>query len=127
MRQKIIFLLTSLLIFLIACESHSEITDSELKGTWIEQADRMDTIDFTLFGSDIVLNLRRGSEFQNGYLLPKYGSGHYAYELMGRDTIGLCGFLSSSCISGLPESYTRYYFKKVNEITFQIQNFYNPD
>jgi hypothetical protein len=113
-------------MFVVGCENNSD-TQSDLMGTWIEQSDRIDTIDFTLFGSDLAINLRRGLEFHNGYLLPKYGAGFYAYAFIGSDTIGLCSYLSSSCIAGLPDSYPKYYFKRVNENTFQIKNFYNPD
>jgi hypothetical protein len=127
MKPSISILITCLLLFIIACEKNSEYSNFELMGTWLEQADRTDTLDFTKFGSDLAINLRRGSEFHNGYLLPKYGAGYYAYELIGSDTIGLCYFLSSSCIKGLPNSYTKYYFQKVKENTFKISNFYNPD
>jgi hypothetical protein len=127
MKPILIIFSASLIIFSTACENSLSDKDSEFMGTWIEQTDRMDTIDFTIFGSDLALNLRRGYEFQNGYFLPRYGSGFYAFEFMGSDTIGLCSYLSSSCISGIPESYPKYYFKKINANTFRIRNFYNPD
>jgi hypothetical protein len=124
--MKPIILINSLLLLFVACESSSD-TNSDLMGTWIEQSDRIDTIDFTIFGSDLAFNLRRGYEYHNAYLLPKYGAGFYAYEIMGSDSIGLCSYLSSSCIAGLPNSYPKYYFNRVNKNTFQISNFYNPD
>jgi hypothetical protein len=120
MKILISVLIVFLFIFLSGCEK-SEIPESDLTGTWIEQAEKSDTIDFTTFTSKQAINLRRGSEFINGYWLPKYGSGFYAWELPESDSIALRHFLSSSM------SYKKYYFTRVNENTFSISNFYNPD
>jgi hypothetical protein len=126
MRIIISVLIVCLFIFLGGCEK-SDTPESDLTGAWIEQAEKSDTIDFTTFTSNQVINLRRGSEFINEYWLPKYGSGFYAYYLTDIDSIALCHSLSSACISGLPKSYKKYYFTRVNENTFSISNFYNPD
>ena len=113
-------LFTCLLIFLIGCEK-SDTSESDLTGTWIELAEKSDTIDFTTFTSQRAINLRRGSELINDYWLPKYGSGYYSWEITESDSIALRHFLSSSMI------YKKYYFTRIDENTFSISNFYNQD
>ena len=108
------------------CEK-SDNSESEITGTWIEITEKSDTIDFTKFGIEIALNLRRGLVLINDYWLPNYGSGFYACELLESDSIALCYSLSSSCVSGLPKSYSKYFFKWSDKNTFIISNFYNPD
>ena len=112
-----IFFLSLYLIFL-SCEKNDD-TISELSGIWIENTGRIDTIDFDSWNSGNVFIFRRGSELKNEYMLPKYGSGIYSYEL-DHDTIILRNW-ESSCMCTQP-----YYFQMNSfDQTFQIGNFYD--
>jgi len=126
MKTIINVLIISQFILMNGC-AKSDNSELVITGTWIEISEKSDTIDFTKFGSELALNLRRGLVLINDYWLPNYGSGFYAYELQESDSIALCYSLSSSCISGLPKSYSKYFFKLSNNNTFKITNFYNPD
>lgn len=84
-----------------------------LNGIWVEQQARLDTIQF-LDGE--FLALRRGREFHNGHLLPKYGAGWYDYEFQG-DSISLLSMLSSN-------TRRHTYFFHAGTETLTIGNFF---
>lgn len=76
-------------VFLFAsCKKENSSLDS-LK--WVEQKDRVDTIEF----KDGFLVLNRGKEMRDGHLLPKIYSGPYSYKEQ-KDSIRLISALSSS-------------------------------
>ena len=98
--KKLIFI-AIVLVALISCDKN-DIENSTLNGVWIETVHKTDTLVFDNQYSGFILN--RGTEMRNGYLLPKYLSGPYMYEIEN-DSISLLWSASSS-------SYTnKYYFK----------------
>jgi hypothetical protein len=113
--KKLIFI-AIVLVALISCDKNN-IENSTLNGVWIETVHKTDTLVFDNQYTGFILN--RGTEMRNGYLLPKYLSGPYMYEIKN-DSISLLWSASSS-------SYTnKYYFKvdlKNNQI--KIGNFYD--
>ena len=113
--KKLIFI-AIVLVALISCDKN-DIENATLNGVWIETVHKTDTLVFDNQYSGFILN--RGTEMRNGYLLPKYLSGPYMYEIEN-DSISLLWSASSS-------SYTnKYYFKvdlKNNQI--KIGNFYD--
>ncbi len=126
MKAIIKFLIVGLIVLINGCEK-TDKPESGLTGTWIEITEESDTIDFNEFVLESIFNLRRGLVLVNEYWLPDYGSGFYSYELLEIDSIALCYSLSSSCVSGLTNSYSKYYFKLIDNETFNISNFYKPD
>ena len=126
MKTTIAFCIICLTILINGCEKPDK-GESKLKGTWVEVKEETDTIAFNEFSSEPRFHLRRGLIKMNDYLLPNYGSGPYGYELTESDSISLCYSLSSSCITGLSDSYSKYYFRLISNDTMKIGNFYNPD
>ena len=103
------------LIVSTSCEREN-IEKSQIDGVWIETTHKMDTIVFE--NSYSGMTLKRGTEITNGYLLPKYLSGPYSYEIKN-DSISLHWMASSSSYS------INHYFDldpKNNEI--KIGNFF---
>ena len=94
-----------------------------LNGTWLEVTEKNDTIDFTHFGSNQAVNLRRGFEIRNGHWLPK--GGMYFYILLNSDSIALNSIFSSICPVPDPDCYPHNFFKLSTSNTFKIGNFYN--
>lgn len=104
-----------LFFLLVSCEKNS-VEKAQIEGIWVETTQKMDTLVFDHHHPSFFLN--RGSELRNGYLLPKFLSGSYSYEL-GKDSISLRWGLSSS-MSG-----NNYYFNldsKNGQIS--IENFF---
>jgi hypothetical protein len=126
MKTIIKLLFTSLIILISGCEKTDNLK-SELTGTWIEIIEKSDTIAFTEFNSKPMFNLKRDLILLDDHWLPNYGSGFYTYVLLEKDSIALCYSLSSSCVSGLPNSYSKYFYKLIDNDKFIISNFYNPD
>lgn len=111
-------LTTILLIFLGCSKNDNNLVDSSaLKGQWIETESRLDTLSFESSENFEIMNLNRGKEMKDGYLLPKSGSGPYYYNL-SEEKISLKWMLSSD------GSSNDYYFK-VNGDKFNIGNFYD--
>ncbi len=107
----------SLIFTVLSCEKDKP--SPPLSGTWIEFTDRHDTIDFESWSSEDVFFLRRGYEFQNGYLLPIHGSGAYRYKL-NSDIIKINNMLWN-CIC-----YPSYYFQMdADNNRFIIGNFFD--
>jgi hypothetical protein len=94
-----------------------------LDGSWLEIAEKNDTIDFTQFTSHQAINLRRGYELQNGYWTPK--GGMFYYFLLSSDSIALNSIYSSICPDPDPNCYPHYHFKLISDDMFEIGNFYN--
>ena len=113
--KKLIFI-AFILVTLTSCDKN-EIENSTLNGVWIETIHKTDTLVFDNQYEGLILN--RGTEIRNGYLLPKYLSGPYMYEIQN-DSISLLWSASSS-------SYTNKYFFKVDLKNRQIKigNFYD--
>lgn len=111
--KKLLFIGLVLLI-LTSCDNNN-IEKSPI-GVWVETNYKTDTLVFDNQYSGFILN--RGTEIRNGFLLPKYLSGPYMYEIEN-DSISLRWEASSS-------SYSKnYYFKldlKNKEI--KIGNFF---
>ena len=109
-------LLIGLTFFLLlSCEKNS-IERNMADGIWIEKTQGMDTLVFDRH--DNLFDLNRGTELQNGYLLPKFASGTYSYELKD-DSIYLIYMLSSSLQKHI------YYFEIDSEKgELQIGNFF---
>jgi hypothetical protein len=116
---------TIIQIFVLACAvslAGCEKTDDsayQINGTWIELNNHSDTISFEDLGSEGMLTLKRGYEYVNGHLLPKYGSGMYQFKLKP-DTIMINNILWN-CLC-----YPSYDFQ-MNSMhdTFEIGNFYD--
>lgn len=113
--MKKLFFIVLVLIVSTSCEREN-IEKSQIDGVWIETTHKMDTIVFENTHSGMIL--KRGTEIRNGYLLPKYSSGPYSYEIKN-DSISLHWMASSSSYS------INHYFdldSKNNEI--KIGNFF---
>ena len=112
--KKLLFIVF-VLVTSTSCDKN-DIENSTLNGVWIETIHKTDTLVFDNQHTGFILN--RGTEIRNGYLLPKYLSGPYMYEIEN-DSISLRWGASSS-------SYAKnYYFKldlKNKEI--KIGNFF---
>lgn len=85
--------LLALVAGIVGCKDNNELT-FQLKGVWIEQTEKSDTIVFERFDGGSLLSLKRGREIRNGHDLPKYGSGLYKYQIKG-DSISMLNLLSS--------------------------------
>ncbi len=112
-------------VLINGCEK-SNIQKSKLSGLWIEAVNKLDTIDFNETSPESSFNLKRGLIKVNDSFVPDYGSGYYGYELLDNDSISLCYSVSSSCIIGVLNSYSKYYFQLFNTDSIKIGNFYNP-
>lgn len=97
-----------LLMFLVfSCTKDNIPTFSDLNGKWVDINTKTDTLIFKMIGDSEMMFLERGKETRNGFLLPKYGSGHYDYKLLTSDNkISLRWGLSSNM------SFNDYYFKQ---------------
>lgn len=70
------------LTFLGCSKNDKDLVDSSnLNGQWIETQLRLDTLSFDFSDSLKIMNLKRGKELKDGYLLPKPKSGSYTYQL----------------------------------------------
>lgn len=114
--RKILFL-GLLVSFFISCEE-TENEKIQLKGTWIENSHRLDTLIFNSQGSEGMLVLYRDKEIRNGYLLPKAGAGPYNYAIKG-DIINLTYSFSSSL-----ESHDYFFSQDLENDIIEIGNFY---
>lgn len=88
--KKSLFILILFLVC-IACKKNKEKLSS-IDGIWVESTKRKDTLNFNSQNS--LVNLERGKELKNSYLLPKIYAGLYFYEIK-RDSISLQYSLSS--------------------------------
>jgi len=113
-------LLIGILIFsIVSCKkdhTHTETMKLDLEGAWIENSHKADTLVFDTLNSMFVLY--RGYELQYGYLLPKYLSGPYLYEING-DSIYLHWTGSSL---GIGKNY--YFFPDSKKRQITIGNFF---
>lgn len=98
--KKILFIALVLLIS-TSCDKNN-IENSTLDGVWVEVNHKTDSLVFD--NQSTWLNLNRGNEIRNGFLLPKYHSGPYMYEIEN-DSISLRWGASSSSFAN------KYYFK----------------
>ncbi len=113
--MKKLFLIVLVFIVATSCDKEN-IEKSQIDGVWIETTHKTDTLVFENTHSG--MTLKRGTEIRNGYLLPKYSSGPYSYEIKN-DSISLHWMASSSSYS------INHYFdldSKNNEI--KIGNFF---
>ncbi|MFD0837561.1 hypothetical protein ACFQ0I_17420 [Mariniflexile aquimaris] len=112
----LIFMLT-----LLSCSKDDTniANQSDLKGKWVDVETRLDTLSFESLNNLEIMNLNRGKEIREGYLLPKYGSGSYAYKL-SELKISLNWMLSSN------SNFKDYYFKII-ENRLNIGNFYDSE
>ncbi len=112
--EKLLFIVLALLI-LTSCDKNN-LENSKLNGLWVEVNHGTDSLVFD--NQTTCLNLKQGTEIRNGFLLPKYNSGLYMYEVEN-DSISLRSAVSSSSYAN------KYYFKldlKNKEI--KIGNFF---
>lgn len=113
--KKLVFI-AFVLVALTSCDKN-DIENSTLNGVWIETIHRTDTLVFENQFTGFILN--RGTEIRNGYLLPKYLSGPYMYEIEN-DSISLRWSASSSFYAN------KYYFKSdLKNKQIKIGNFYD--
>ncbi len=96
------FLIGLLFFVLVSCEKNNT-EKAPIVGIWVETTHKTDTLVFDDLNT--MFNLNRGTEIRNGYLLPKYSSGSYVYELK-KDSVSLRWLLSSS-------AYGNNYFFKI--------------
>jgi hypothetical protein len=108
--MKKLLLIGLVLIISTSCDKN-DIEKSPIDGVWIEANHKTDTLVFDT--QSTAFNLNRGTEVINGYLLPKYHSGLYMYELEN-DSISLKWLFSSS-------SYGRNYYLKLDLKNNQIK------
>ena len=94
-----------LLLTILSCTNDNITTETDLNGKWVDINTKTDTLTFGLLGDKESMILGRGKEIRNGFLIPKYGSGSYDYELV-TDTISLRWVASSNI------NFKKYYFKK---------------
>ena len=112
--KKLLFIVF-VLVTSISCDKNN-IENSTLNGVWIETIHNTDTLVFDNQYTGFILN--RGTEIRNGYLLPKYLSGPYLYEIEN-DSISLRWGASSSSFAN------KYYFKLDSENKeIKIGNFF---
>lgn len=101
MKSRHIFLILCFSLLWLSCQKE-EGTSTPPEGTWVEITQKTDTMVFDFPNKMMLLN--RGKELRSGYLLPKYSSGPYFFELT-KDSISLRWMASSSMIMN------RYPFK----------------
>ena len=75
--KKLLFIVF-VLVTSTSCDKN-DVENSTLNGVWIETIHKTDTLVFDNQHTGFILN--RGTEIRNGYLLPKYLSGPYMYEI----------------------------------------------
>jgi len=115
--KKLLFFVWVILIS-TSCEKNY-IENSTIAGVWVEASHKTDTLVFDNQTTELSLNLKRGTEIRNGYLLPKYYSGSYWYEIEN-DSISLRWWASSSSYA------TKYYFKlDLKNRSIKIGNFFD--
>lgn len=106
------------LLLLFGCTYDVETMPAELDGAWVEISAKTDTLVFNIEGTNW-MELKRGKEIRDGFLLPKAGAGIFEYRL-GTEKISLYN-LVSSCYC-----FADYYFKREGS-TIYIENFYDPN
>ena len=92
MKSRSFFLILCFSLLWYGCQKET-VTTTPPEGTWVEITQKTDTMVFDLPNKMMILN--RGKELRSGYLLPKYSSGPYLFELTG-DSISLRWMASSS-------------------------------
>ena len=107
--KKLLFIVF-VLVTSTSCDKN-DIENSTLNGVWIETIHKTDTLVFDNQHTGFILN--RGTEIRNGYLLPKYLSGPYMYEIEN-DSISLRWGASSS-------SYANKYCFKLDSKNKEIK------
>ena len=108
-----------ILSVLLSCANENLKTNQEaLKGKWVDVNTKTDTLTFVISENDKYLIVSRGKEMRDGFLLPKYGSGPYYFNLVSDNKISLNSRLSSN------SNFTDYYFDQVGEI-LKLSDFFN--
>ena len=79
--MKNLTLLCCFLLSLMACKGNSVDDPNSLYGQWVEATGRGDTLIFRDSQTSF-LEIRRGFVIQNGYRLPRAGSGLWEYKLL---------------------------------------------
>lgn len=112
--KKLLFIVL-VLVTSTSCDKN-DFENSALNGIWVEVNHKTDSLVFD--NQATVLNLNRGTEMRNGYLLPKDHSGPYWYEIKN-DSISLRWMASSSSYAN------KYYFKPdIKNKEIKIGNFF---
>lgn len=115
---KLLLIVLGISIYtLSSCQKEAD-NNEFLVGIWIESSNSADTIVFSKHDNKAYFNLNRGKEIRGGYLLPKYYSGLYDYEILG-DSIALRWILSSN---GNPHRHYFQYDLDINQLI--IGNFF---
>lgn len=115
---KLLLIVLGISIYtLSSCQKEADNNES-LVGIWIESSNRADTLVFSKHDNKAYFNLNRGKEIRGGYLLPKYNSGLYQYELL-EDSIALRWLLSSN---GNPHNH--YFHNDLGKNQLIIGNFF---
>jgi len=105
MRREL--LLTGIFLCVLSgCTEDHAAGPTDLSGSWVEVNTLTDTLAFGTSGGEQYMVLGRGKEDKNGFILPKYGSGPYAYKLLDGDKISLRWMLSANA------GFQEYYFRQ---------------
>ena len=107
-----------LLLTLLSCTNDNITTVTDLNGKWVDINTKTDTLTFGLFGDKESMTLGRGKEIRDGFLLPKFASGPYDYNLLPSDKISLRWTLSSN------SNFKAYYFKQTGD-KLTIEKFFD--
>ena len=110
------------LLFIIAlslldCGEDNSVTQTQLKGKWVDINTKTDTLTFLVVSEHDYVQLDRGLQMTNGVLRPKNGFGPYFYKVLS-DKISLRWTLSSSA------DYNDYYFNQAGD-SLIVENFYD--
>lgn len=105
-------------LILAACDQNGAAPTGALEGKWVDVNSSTDTLSFESFGGMEALIVGRGTEMRGGFLLPKFGSGPYEYDLPSDDKISLRWYLSSS------SNFKDYYFEH-SGTTLRVEQFYD--
>ena len=92
--MKNLTLLCCFLLFLVACKGNSVDDPNSLYGQWVEATGRGDTLTFR-DNQTSFLQIKRGFVIQNGYRLPRAGSGLWEYKLLKDYKMEVQNMLSS--------------------------------
>jgi len=119
MNKILIVVLITLSVLYLSCKNNNLFDRTyNFKGKWLETTQLSDTLIFKQNKSEGWLELQRGREMRNAYILPLIHSGLYDYSILQDSISLLSGFSSCLC----PRNY---YFKfNLENEEIQIGNFF---
>lgn len=119
--KMILVLLTITFIGMSCSEVEDDLSSNLLEGVWVNSVTKTDTLDFSVKPSFTnaknVFQLKRGTEVNRGYEMPKIGNGYYEYFIDG-EKITLKGLIIDI------HAGKEYLFKQnIGDNAFQIGSF----